>query len=96
MARSLSANTGLNVFNLRERCAFLCILLLVFSPVDWCINNDIAIHIRRREFHSRAGQTGHSIADGSPPLQYFFGVETVLSGAQCRGDGPRQSLHASA
>ena len=45
-------------------------------------------------FDTRAGQIGHSVANGLPPLRRFFGA--VLLKALSRGDGPLHSLHASA
>ena len=38
---------------------------------------------------SRAGQIGHSVADGSAPLRYFFKRRCAARGAMS-GDGPRQ------
>ena len=49
----------------------------------------IVIGAEGYEFDSRADQFGYSVANGSPPLRYFF---QALS----RGDGSRHSLHASA
>ena len=40
-------------------------------------------------FKSRAGQIGHSVANGSPLLQRFFEWICVTR-AQWRGDGPRK------
>ena len=47
--------------------------MVTFSPSK-CLENlrrDVAIHPR---FDSRAGQIGHSVANGSPPLRRFFGA----------------------
>ena len=41
------------------------------------------------KFKSRAGQIGHSVANGSPPLRLFF-ERSCVARAQRRGDGPRQ------
>ena len=40
------------------------------NPMD----KDTAIGARGLGFHSQAGQIGHSFANGSPPLQCFFGA----------------------
>ena len=40
-------------------------------------------------FKSRAGQIGHSVANGSPPLRHFF-ERSCVARAQRRGDGPRK------
>ena len=42
-------------------------------------------------FKSLADQIGHSVANGSPPLQYFF-ERSCVARAQWRGDGPRKLL----
>ena len=44
---------------------------------------------RDLRFKSRAGQIGHSVAKGSPPLRHFF-ESCCVAHAQWRGDGPRQ------
>ena len=43
---------------------------------------------------SRAGQFGHSVADGLPLLQHFKGA--VLPGRRDAEMGPANSLHTSA
>ena len=52
---------------------------------------DVAIGVEGLGFDSRAGQSGHSVTNGPPPLQHS-------SKLRCpdRGDGPRLSLHVSA
>ena len=40
-------------------------------------------------FKSRAGQIGHSVANGSPLLRHFF-ERSCVARAQFRGDGPRK------
>ena len=52
---------------------------------------DNAIDAGGLGFESLVGQIGTSVANGSPPLRYFFGA-VLLS----RVYGPRLSLHASA
>ena len=42
---------------------------------------DIAIGSGGLGFYSRAGQIGHSVANGSPPLRRFFGAALPSSGA---------------
>ena len=46
-------------------------------------------------FKSRAGQIKPSVTNGSPTLQHFF-EKSCVAQAQWRGDGPTNSLHASA
>ena len=47
-------------------------------------------------FKSRAGQIGHSVANGSPPLRYFSEKRAVLPGRNDAEIGPVNLLHASA
>ena len=45
-----------------------------------------------KRFNSRVGQIGHSVANGSLPLQYFFRKELCCPGAKTCGDGPRKQF----
>ena len=47
-------------------------------------------------FKSRAGQIGHSVANGSPPLRYFFEKSCVADTHTDVEKGPFNSLHAAA
>ena len=41
-------------------------------PANWLSDNAFVYGSGRLRFKSRAGQIGHSVANGSPPLRYFF------------------------
>ena len=47
-------------------------------------------------FEFRAGQIGHSVANGSPPLQHFFERKYAARRRNDAEMGPANSLHASA
>ena len=42
------------------------------APASWSSGNAFVSGARGLRFKSRAGQTGHSVANVSPPLQHFF------------------------
>ena len=46
-------------------------------------------------FKSRAGQIGHSVANGSPPLRHFFERSCVAHRRIDAEMGPANSLHTS-
>ena len=48
------------------------------------------------KFNSRAGQIGHSVANGSPPLRHIFNRSSVACRRNDAEVGPANSLHASA
>ena len=58
-------------------------------PASWSSGNAFVSEAGGLSFKSRAGHIGHSVVNGSPPLQPFFEWSCV-AGAQCCGDGPRQ------
>ena len=62
--------------------------------VGWRSGNDIASGAGGLVFDSRAGQIGHRVANGLPPLRCFFGVRSYVAHVLSCGDGPRNSLHA--
>ena len=41
-------------------------------PASWSSGNAFVSGARGPKFKSRAGQFGHSVVDGSPPLRHFF------------------------
>ena len=55
---------------------------------------DIAIGAEGMAFDSRADQIEHSVVNGSPTLQCFFGAVLPKQQAQSHENGPRHSLHA--
>ena len=56
---------------------------------DWRSGNDIASGAGGLRFDSRAGQIRRSVANGSPSLQYFFGVRNCCRpGAKLRRWAP--------
>ena len=65
-------------------------------PASWSSGNAFVSGAGGLRFKSRAGQIAHSVANGSPPLPYFFDWSC---GARRRNDaemGPANFLHASA
>ena len=62
---------------------------IIFIPASWSSGNAFVSRAGGLSFKSRAGQIGHSVANGSPPMQRFFEWSCVTR-AQWRGDGPRQ------
>ena len=60
-----------------------------FLPASWSSGNAFVSGAGGLRFKSQAGQIGHSIANGSPPLRHFF-KRSCVARAQWRGDGPRQ------
>ena len=62
----------------------------------WRSGNDIASGVGSLGFDSRAGQIRHRVANGSPPLQCFFEVQSYVAQALSCGDRPCNSLHARA
>ena len=42
------------------------------KPASWSSGNAFVSGAGGLRFKSRAGQIGHSVANGSPPLQHFF------------------------
>ena len=59
------------------------------EPASWSSGNAFVSGAGDLRFKSRAGQIGHSVANGSPPLRHFF-ERSCVARAQWRGDGPRQ------
>ena len=49
---------------------------------------DTANDAESQRFDSRAGQNGHSVANGSPPLLRSFGAEMYCPGAKSRRWAP--------
>ena len=45
----------------------------------WRCDNDIASGAGGLGFDSRACQIRHRVANGSPPLRYFFGVQSCVT-----------------
>ena len=70
----------------------LIILAITGRPVDWY---HVRLWSEGLRFKSRAGQTWHSVANSSPPLQHFF-KGAVLLGRNDAEIGPANLLHASA
>ena len=64
----------------------------IMTPVGVVVRN-IAISAGSLGFDFRAGQIGHNVANGTPPLRCFFGA--VLPRAKLRR-WSRHSLHTSA
>ena len=56
---------------------------------SWSSGNAFVSGAGGLRFKFRAGQIGHSVANGSPPLRHFF-QRSCVARAQRRGDGPRQ------
>ena len=84
-------NFTLNFLNSHSGRTLFC---LVFSqPVSWSSGNAFVCEAGGLRFKSRADQIGHSVANGSPPLQYFFERRCVAQAQWC-GDGPAKSFHA--
>ena len=44
----------------------------LFVPASWSSGNAFVSGTGSRRVKSRAGQIGHSVANGSPPLRHFF------------------------
>ena len=42
------------------------------GPASWSSGNAFVCGAEGLSFKSRAGQIGHSVANGSPPLRHFF------------------------
>ena len=60
------------------------------KPASCLSGNEIVSKAGGLRFKSRAGQTGHSFANGSTPLRHFF--ETSCVAHSCNdADGPRKS-----
>ena len=55
----------------------------------WSSGNGFVSGAGGLRFKSRAGQIGHSVANGSPPQRYFL-ERSCVARAQWRGDGSRQ------
>ena len=49
-----------------------------FSPVNWSSGNAFVAGAGGLRFKSRAGQIGHNVANGSPPLRHFFERSCVV------------------
>ena len=75
-------------FFLRIKVEFL-FLKIRYRLASWLSGNAFVSGARGLRFKSRAGQIGHSVANGSPPLRHFF-ERSCVARAQWRGDGPRQ------
>ena len=54
---------------------------------------DVAIDAEGLGLNSQAGQVGHSVANGSPPLWRFFGA--ALLRREAAGSGPATRYHVS-
>ena len=51
------------------------ILIIFYKPAgDNAVVKDVAIDAEGLGFSSQAGQRGHTVANGSPPLRRFFGA----------------------
>ena len=57
-------------------------------PASWSSGNAFVSGAGGLRFKSRAGQIGHSVANGSPPLRHF--ERSCAARPQRRGDGPRK------
>ena len=42
------------------------------QPASWSSGNAFVSGVGGLRFKSQAGQIGHSVANGSPPLRHFF------------------------
>ena len=60
-------------------------------PASWSSGNAFVSGAGDLRFKSQAGQIGHSVANGSPPLRHFF-KRSCVARAQWRAN----SLHPSA
>ena len=60
-------------------------------PASWSSGNAFVSGARDLRFKYRAGQIGHIVANGSPPLRHFF-EKSCVARAQCCGDKPRQLI----
>ena len=58
------------------------------EPASWSSGNVFVAGAVGRRFKSQAGQIGHSVANGSPPLQNFF-VKSCVALEQNHGVGLR-------
>ena len=66
-----------------------------FLPASWSSDNAFVSGAGGLRFKSLAGQIGHSVANGSPPLRHYS-KGAVLPGRKEAKMGPANSLHASA
>ena len=60
---------------IKEKSSFRRLIKLVISgevPASWSSGNAFVSGAGGLRFKSRAGQIGHSVANGSPPLRHFF------------------------
>ena len=58
---------------------------------SWSSGDSYVSGVGDQDFKSRAGQIGHSVANGSPPLQYLFKRRSsAVALAQWHGNGPRK------
>ena len=56
--------------NTFSRFKLFCIRIFM---LHFCVSNQVFVsRAGDRRFKSRAGQIGHSVANGSPPLRHFF------------------------
>ena len=64
-------------------------IAIIKKQASWSSGNAFVSGAGGLRFKSRAGQIGHSVSNGSPPLHHFF-ERSCVARAQWRGDGPRQ------
>ena len=55
---------------------------------SWSNANAVLSGVGGQKFKSRTGQIEHMVANGSPPLRYFF-ERSCVARAQWLGNGPR-------
>ena len=63
---------------------------LVYTWASWSSGNAFVSGAEGLRFKSRAGQIGHSVANGSPPLQHLFQRIYVAHRRNDCEDGPRK------
>ena len=68
----------------------------ILLMASWSSGNAFASGAEGLRFKSWAGQIGHSVANGSPPLQHFFERSCVARTHNDVEMGPANSLHVSA
>ena len=65
-------------------------------PASWSTGNAFVTGAGGLRFKSQAGQIGHSVSNGSPPLRHLFERSCVARRRNDAEIGPANSLYASA
>ena len=74
---------------------YALIVIMRLIQAIWSRDDSFVTETGGLRFKSRAGQIGHTVADGSPPLQHCVLQRSCVARADAEM-GPENSLHASA